>query len=691
MDRLLLFCIFFFLCCASFLPAQEFNPSNDHEADKSRFPYTEKREWRILPNKSVTGYLSSFPYIKANWSYNYGQIGLTDEKRESKANFRSDLIHPEDLAWIEFARDEVRLDRDSKYSPTDDEVEIPVAPGDRVLFPTVDIEELGVESSESTILHLASHALWWDATGFLLAAKGDDLGEKAEWAFKEAERSVGKSAEGGWDLVEVWKSFQEFLRRAYDREMGAAWVTVPYVDAKILHHYAQSDDILLLHTKISVGRDLKYDGVCSVISADEGGNVELFYQGVRMHAQLATVGADEEVRDLVPGTKELVLTNRAEAPEWVRDDECRFFIRPAGRRPLWVFRPYRMKVPTEADATLPYLIPPPEVKGDREGEVPGMTVTSEAEASQKEEIAFKRSLFPKHYRFVTGTTLSTRTWTNRQGKTLEGKFTGKIDRPPGSSSQRASITFASGTTPVDLGELSAIDCTYVRFALSDTGAQAGVGSGRILYKVRTPNDPTPSWMEVRFNGNNTTAIMMRGDSFTRPAGQQSVESLVEAGYSVFRIDWKSLSFQRLTPSLAEVPIGSIDKEVLAINGDPFKPSGTDPKMYTPALPVNHDGLPVRALTLPKSPQSYEMKFVFSRLGIPWITGFWKVFCLNSESRIAKTMDPAENTIIATYDLGAVPVEILYKNREIPEQSFQLRMEEVDLTSPGPEPFSLGDG
>ena len=148
-----------------------------------------------------------------------------------------------------------------------------------------------------------------------------------------------------------------------------------------------------------------------------------------------------------------------------------------------------------------------------------------------------------------------------------------------------------------------------------------------------------------------------------------------------------MNFRNLTREATKEPTGLIDVPgITSVRSKADNESKLE-SIISLGTPAEHRGLPVREVIFPETFENGQFDVTYSSLRFPWLTGFWKVFSENSDSPIAKELEPARKIFQAFHRLGFVPIELRYEHSTSPELSFHLEVEVIQFTSES----SSGDG
>lgn len=659
----------------------------------SDFPYDVKRTWRFLPDKTITGYLypnGSKDFEDSNPIYRK-TYDFIEEGADQPISYTDKEIHPADLAWIEFAGAHRRLLTKPFTTPTVDEVKLPEDPGDRARFPLVIFPDFP-ESKLGMSHILPTYAGWWQATGFLPWPTPKTPKEIVEDRVNSTREGITFALLSSNQLEHSAGAVHSFLKTNYKAHIGVSLASIPYVDSRILQHYANSDDLLLLGLTIrSSGqandtRNIRtYVG--AVLRADSTGLIDLIFQGRPVRVRLKPEEAKDPTLDIGWGAKELELVDTSNASALLKTFGVRVFINPIDTQPLWVYRLHRFHTAKTDVEVADFIIPPPQIVEDS---------STTPDLSDGKQLSFRFA--KEHYQNVvvhdTKREFTPRTWTNNRGKTMQASYTTET---PESFARKGDIHVKIrdkiyGFLPQ---ELSKEDRTYVKFAKTDIGSSKPEGHGRLLYRIRKPGQPESLWLELHYNHIRAFAVLQKGETFSPlPRTPEMFEKPVrkETSSDLFLIKWQELRHQTLFSQNSESKIGNFDRASISefhFSDDPVHQFAA---YLASATPAEHHEFPVRKIDLHQAlkwaPENYHTRYVYSSFPIPWATGFWKVFVEHSESEFATELKPIKALLDQGHTIGTLPVEILCKHKTDSSASFQLILEEAEVGEAHPQHFDI---
>ncbi|MEM6915949.1 MAG: hypothetical protein AAF491_05220 [Verrucomicrobiota bacterium] len=654
-----------------------------------RFPYNVKRDWKLLPDKTVSGYLVQ---PKAQ-NLTPGVLLMTTELGVEPSRVPRSALHPEDLAWIDDALEWVRYMESPPPEPDSAIYNLPSLPSDRFAFPDFNYLELGERPGIISRV-LASYSLWWDTVGFLPIERGGDLREKAAWAYDLADRALSENSDNSWSLERAQRDLVEYFERAYAKEVVFTSRLLTYVGPSTLSEYTNGYDCIALKMRISDGPRIQYGDLVPVISATEQGDLEFHYLGERIRGRILEIPVEEKfARQLSPGAMEIQILNREDLTQALTDPDNRVFLNPDGLDMAWIIRPYRLTDEKYASLQHP-LIPPP----DMSSYVPkgSIAITPKAIEEEEEAPSGPSPYQPNSTGFKTSTPNVVRMWTSKDGKTMRASYVGWTDSEDSDEPKRT-FKLGSQSTQLDLFDFSREDQLYIYFRDCNPSERSPFrirprwDSGRCLYRISKLNEPDSAWIEIHFTKTKVFASIQIGEEFEETGAdgiQEARLAFQEPNKDMFRIDLEKMEYESVVQSSSTRFTNPISPALLSIPdrhpGAGFGPA-TDPGGYLALLrwssPTNHLGLPVRSLAGPSMraivQPGYDANLVAATLFDSPVPVFWKFFLNLSQSPHCATMIRATQMIDFCFQTGMTPMEVLMRNQQDHSEAFQIMLEEIE--------------
>ena len=221
---------------------------------------------------------------------------------------------------------------------------LPVA--DRKKIPPLESEEIGALEYESIVDAVWVSLLWWDAEGIMPVPKTGDFDRKADWLYKELQRSIAERGTDTASLEQTKKGLAEKFAKRLE-ENGTLKAQIQYnVDVESIARRTTGNTMVILKMTMTYSDSKVYATAAALESMEPDGTFVMHMFGRRLTGKMTATPAKKDAGN---GAKifDLVVSNPEVIPDYYKENKVKFSIGDRHWNGVLLVDPFVDKTPGE--------------------------------------------------------------------------------------------------------------------------------------------------------------------------------------------------------------------------------------------------------------------------------------------------------------------------------------------------------